>query len=89
MLLPLRSAFWIIVVSFLLNGGSLPGSVKQHIPASARQSAAEVVSAMTNLRDVCDEHRGMCDIARASFDFAGHQLGAATESISKAFDKDR
>jgi len=83
----LRSAFWIVAVSFLLNGGSLPSSSDDHVPASARESAAKVVSAVTGMRNLCTRHRGACDAAGDTFEFAKGQVGAAAHSLSDALNK--
>jgi len=85
----LRSAFWIVVVSFLLNGGSLPSVADDHVPASARESAAKVVSAVSSMRNICARHKGACEAAGDTLAFAEGQAAAAAHSISKALDKHR
>jgi hypothetical protein len=83
----LRSAFWIVAVSFLLNGGYLPSAAQHHVPASARESAAKVVSAVGSMRGLCARHQGACEVAGDTFDFAAGQATAAAHSLSKAIDK--
>ena len=83
----LRSAFWIVAVSFLLNGGSLPSAADDHVPASARESAAKVVSAVEGMRNICGRHKGACEAAGDAFTFAEGQAAAAAHSLSKPLDK--
>ena len=87
MLFLLRSAFWIIAVSFLLNGGYLPSGASDHIPASAHESAAKVVSAVSSMHNLCARHKGACEAAGATFTFAEGQVAAAAHSLSQALDK--
>ena len=85
----LRSAFWIVAVSFLLNGGVLPSIAEEHIPASARQSAANVVSALDSMRGLCTRHKGACEAAGDAVNFAAGQASAAAHSLSSVLDKRR
>ncbi len=83
----LRTAFWIVAVSFLLNGGFLPSAARDHVPASARESAANVMSAVHGMSGLCERHKGACEIAGDTFDFAAGQASAAAHSVSQALDK--
>ena len=83
----LRSAFWIVAVSFLLNGGTLPSTADDHVPASARESAAKVVSAVEGMHNLCARHKGACEAAGDTFAFAKGQVVAAAHSLSKTLDK--
>ena len=83
----LRSAFWIVAVSFLLNGGSLPSVADDNVPVSARESAAKVVTAVAGMRNICARHKGACEAAGDTFKFAEGQVAAAAHSFSQAIDK--
>jgi hypothetical protein len=80
----LRSAFWIVAVSFLLNGGTLPNAANERIPASARESAAKVVTAVQSLHNACDRHRGTCDAVGGALDFAKIEAEAAGKALIHA-----
>jgi hypothetical protein len=82
----LRTAFWIVVVAFLIDGGSTTWT--KDMPASAKESASHVVAAVGKARGFCDEHRTACDAAGQAFDFARREISAAAIFVGQTLSKD-
>jgi hypothetical protein len=84
----LRSAFWIVVMSFLLNGGR-NADWANIVPSSARQSAANVVLAVGTFHGFCNEHKTACDVTADVLDFARNQAAAAATYVGEILDRSR
>lgn len=82
----LRTAFWIVLMAFLIDGGSLAWN--NVVPPSAKQSAAHVVKAVGSLRGFCNQHGAVCDAAGGALDFARREAAAAATYVGEALSKD-
>ena len=63
--LPLRLAFWVFLVGFIISGGKpSPDPVNRPQLASPIQESAQVVTdAAYNLRNICEDYQAVCVIA--------------------------
>ena len=78
----LRSAFWIVLVSFAIECGFIPGA-----PADARASASQVVVAVENAPLICQDQPMLCSLASAGASFASEALRIAGNSLAAEYQR--
>jgi hypothetical protein len=81
----LRAAFWIVLMAFLIDGGTSAWTTD--VPASAKQSASHVVAAVGTFRGFCNDHQSACNVAGGAVDFARQEVAAAATYVGQALSK--
>jgi hypothetical protein len=83
----LRSAFWIVLVSFVLTGGDYERArLADGFAADAKHSASHIVETLSVLRTVCNGDPGWCQTGRDGLTAAGRWGEAASEGGAAAWD---